>query len=30
MKLWLGDGAEVVTRSYGHLIPEDNEINRVV
>jgi hypothetical protein len=27
---WLGDGPEVVTRSYGHLIPQDNEINKVV
>jgi hypothetical protein len=26
---WLGDGPEVVTRSYGHLIPQDNEINKV-
>jgi len=27
---WLGDGIEVVQRSYGHLIPQDAEINKVV
>jgi integrase len=27
---WLGDGIEVVQRSYGHLTPQDNEINRGV
>jgi integrase len=27
---WLGDGIEVVQRSYGHLAPQDNEINRGV
>jgi integrase len=27
---WLGDGPEVVERSYGHLIPQDAEINRGV
>jgi integrase len=27
---WLGDGPEVVARSYGHLIPQDNEINKLV
>jgi integrase len=27
---WLGDTIEVVTRSYGHLIPQDNEINKGV
>lgn len=27
---WLGDGLEVVDRSYGHLAPQDAEINRGV
>lgn len=27
---WLGDGIAVVERSYGHLAPQDNEINRGV
>jgi integrase len=27
---WLGDGIEVVQRSYGHLAPQDTEINRGV
>jgi integrase len=27
---WLGDGIEVVDRSYGHLAPQDREINRGV
>lgn len=27
---WLGDSVEVVTRSYGHLIPQDAEINKGV
>ena len=27
---WLGDGIEVVQRSYGHLAPQDAEINRGV
>jgi integrase len=27
---WLGDGIEVVQRSYGHLVPQDNEINQGV
>jgi len=27
---WLGDGIEVVQRSYGHLAPQDSEINRGV
>jgi integrase len=28
--VWLGDRIEVVQRSYGHLIPQDSEINRGV
>jgi len=28
--VWLGDKIEVVERSYGHLIPQDQEINRGV
>jgi integrase len=28
--VWLGDKIEVVERSYGHLAPQDNEINRGV
>ena len=27
---WLGEGIEVVQRSYGHLAPQDSEINRGV
>jgi len=27
---WLGDGIEIVERSYGHLAPQDQEINRGV
>ena len=28
--IWLGDKIEVVQRSYGHLLPQDAEINRGV
>jgi hypothetical protein len=28
--VWLGDKIEVVQRSYGHLIPQDDEINKGV
>jgi integrase len=28
--IWLGDNIEVVQRSYGHLVPQDAEINRGV
>jgi hypothetical protein len=27
---WLGDGYEVIERSYGHLAPNTGEINTVV
>jgi hypothetical protein len=26
---WLGDGVEVVERSYGHLAPADQDVNKV-
>ena len=28
--MWLGDGVEVVSKSYGHLAPKDADVNRGV